>query len=87
MLTCTGLIIFASGFGFPVLVRSLATSAASAHGFTVPVLYSGLAYSETMGSFLGATIVTTAFTSTISYGGAAAGIPFITCAVRSFTFK
>jgi hypothetical protein len=82
VLMCIGLIIFASGFGFPVLVRSLATAAATTHGFTVSVLYSGLAYSETVGSSLGTTVVTAAFTSTISYGGAAGGTPSITCVVR-----
>ncbi|SLM38479.1 hypothetical protein LPUS_08699 [Lasallia pustulata] len=48
-----GLVIYAFGFGFPVLVRSLVTSTASANDIPIPLLYSGLAIAETLGSFMG----------------------------------
>jgi hypothetical protein len=78
----TGLIIFAFGFGYPVLIRSIVTAHAAANDIPVSLLYSGLAYAETLGSFIGATVLTAAFTSTISKGGAIAGIPFFICTVR-----
>ncbi|KAA6412999.1 MAG: hypothetical protein FRX48_02742 [Lasallia pustulata] len=75
-----GLVVYAFGFGFPVLARSLVTSTASANNIPIPLLYSGLAIAETVGSFIGATVLTAAFTGTISQGGVIAGIPFFVCA-------
>ncbi|KAL2869468.1 major facilitator superfamily domain-containing protein [Aspergillus lucknowensis] len=80
-----GLVIYASGFIFPVVVRSLVTSAAAGyghghgHGIPIPLLYSGIAIAETAGSFIGATLLTGAFTSTLSRGGVVAGVPFFIC--------
>jgi hypothetical protein len=76
-----GLIVFALGSGFPVLVRSIATSSANANKFSVPLLYGGFAYAETFGSFTGATAVTAAFTSTLNFSGVAAGVPFLVSTV------
>jgi hypothetical protein len=76
-----GLIIYALGFGFAVVVRSIVTQAANANNLSIPLLYSGLAIAETAGSFIGATVLTAAFTSTIGKGGVIAGIPFLICSV------
>ena len=59
----------------------MVTSTASANDIPIPLLYSGLAIAETLGSFIGATVLTAAFTSTIGQGGVIAGIPFFVCAV------
>lgn len=79
-----GLIIYALGFGFAVVVRSIVTQAANANNISIPLLYSGLAIAETAGSFIGATVLTAAFTSTIGKGGVVAGIPFLICSVSQF---
>ena len=75
--------MYASGFGFSVIIRSLVTSAATANNLSIPLLYSGLAIAETVGSFIGATLLTAAFTSTIDAGGEIAGVPFFVCSVSS----
>ena len=73
--------VYSSGFGFPIVIRSLVTSVATANHLSIPLLYSGLAIAETIGSFIGATVLTTAFTTTIDIGGAVAGVPFFVCSV------
>ena len=86
-LTLKRLVVYSSGFGFPIVVRSLATFAATANHLSVPLLYSGLAIAETIGSFVGATVLTAAFTNTIGIGGAIAGVPFYVCSVRHSFLK
>jgi len=79
----TGLIIYAAGFGFPVLVRSMISSAATAYNLPIPLLFSGLAITETAGSFIGATLLTTAFVKTLGLHGWLQGLPFWICAVSA----
>lgn len=81
-----GLVIYASGFGFPVVVRSMVTSSATARNIPIPVLYSGLAIAETTGSFIGAVVLTATFTTTLAYGGIVAGVPFFICSVSIFSW-
>ncbi len=73
--------VYSAGFGFPIVIRSLVTSVATANHLSIPLLYSGLAIAETIGSFVGAIVLTAAFTSTIDNGGAIAGVPFFVCSV------
>lgn len=73
--------VYSSGFGFSTVIRSLVTSAATANHLSIPLLYSGLAIAETIGSFVGATVLTAVLTTTIDIGGAIAGVPFFVCSV------
>ena len=86
-LTLNRLVVYSSGFGVPIVVRSLVTSTATATHHSIPLLYSGLAIAETIGSFVDATVLTAAFTSTIGIGGAIAGVPFYVCSVRHSFLK
>ena len=62
------------------------THAATASNISIPILYSGLAIAETAGSFIGATVLTGAFTSTIGNGGVIAGVPFLICSVSDVLY-
>lgn len=79
-LNLLGLVIYAVGFGFTTLIRTLVTA-------TVPKeqisrLYSGLALAETMGSIFGALFMTAAFTQSVSAGGWWwSGVPVYACGV------
>lgn len=77
--------MYALGFGFPILVRSLISYVASAQGLPISVIFSGMAIAETAGSFIGAIVLTTIFTQTLEFGGWLAGTPFFVCAVSLFT--
>jgi hypothetical protein len=83
--TRAGLVLYAAGFAYPVLVRSIVTSFASINDIPVTILFSGLAYAETLGSFVGATVLTAGFTATLQNGGILAGMPFFLSAVRLFS--
>ncbi|CAO2655437.1 Nn.00g105010.m01.CDS01 [Neocucurbitaria sp. VM-36] len=76
-----GLVIYALGFGFPITVRSLLSSLATTHNLPIPVIFSGMAIAETAGSFIGATVLTGAFTRTLDVNGWARGTPFFICSI------
>lgn len=71
-----GLIMYALGFGYPITVRSLLSELATKHSLPIPVIFAGMAVAETTGSFVGATVLTGAFTRTLDFEGWARGLPF-----------
>lgn len=76
-----GVIVYAAGFGFSTLVRTLVTS-------TVPEeyiarLYSGLALAETVGSLTGSVALTASFTTSMKLGAVGMGLPYYICSVSS----
>ena len=79
-----GLVVYAAGFGFPVLVRSFVVHRVEGEpGHSIPLLFSGLAIAETAGSFMGATALTAIFTSSLGQANLWAGAPFFLCSVRT----
>ena len=74
-----GLSIYALGFGFDTIVRSLITSVVQEDHYSR--LYSGIAVAETIGSLLGSLALTEALVQGFNHGGPLFGLPFYVCTI------
>ena len=78
-LLAPGLAIYALGFGFDTIVRSLITSVVPEDYYSR--LYSGIAVAETIGSLFGSIALTAALVEGFDHGGPLFGLPFFVCTI------
>lgn len=78
----TGVVVWAVGAGYSLLVRSLLTSLVEPHH--VGTLNSTMAMLETIGSLLGGPLLSLSFRKGLDLGGIWLGLPFIGAGILSF---
>lgn len=78
----TGVVVWAVGAGYSLLVRSLSTSLVEPHH--IGTLNSTMAMLETIGSLLGGPLLSLSFRKGLDLGGIWLGLPFVGAGILSF---